>query len=122
MRRLEPDEPTVRTSKRERFRIPVDGIAAADMFERNPFVPAMPLLAATKRTGHPRATASQEIEDLHESILPSRGYPYSPPLLEHGSVLAYCRPSAHRARAGGRSHGTLGLLRGGHDSPISPED
>lgn len=65
MRRLEPDEPAVRTGKRERFRIAVDGIAADDMFERNPFVPAVPLLPATKRTIHASAAASQEIEDLH---------------------------------------------------------
>ena len=82
MRRLEPDEPAVRTGKRERFRIPVDGIAAGDMFERNPFVPAMPLLPATKRTAHTSAAASQEIEDLQPIHLSGRGHPYSPRLLE----------------------------------------
>ena len=65
MRRLEPNESAVRTGERERFRIAVDGIAADNMFERNPFVPAVPLLSATKRTVHASAAASQEIENLH---------------------------------------------------------
>jgi hypothetical protein len=64
MRRLEPDEPAVRTGEGKRFRVSIHRVAADDMLERNPLVPAVPLLAAAERTVLSSAAASQEIEDL----------------------------------------------------------
>jgi hypothetical protein len=68
MRRLKPDEPAVRTGEGKCFRVSIHRVASGDMLERNPLVPAVPLLAAAKGTVLSSAAASQEIEDLHRSI------------------------------------------------------
>jgi hypothetical protein len=65
MRRLKPNETAVRTGEGKRFRVSIHRIAAGDVLERNPLVPAVPLLAAAKRTAPSSAAAPQEIEDLH---------------------------------------------------------
>ena len=72
--RLEPDEATIRTGERERFRASVDGGAAGDVLERDALVPAMPVLTATEGTRYARVAAPQEIKDALRclSYLPRR--------------------------------------------------
>ena len=72
VRRLEPDEATVRTGERECFGLSVDRVAANDMLERDTLVPAVPLLFATEGTGHARTAAPEEIKYVLRRYRPSR--------------------------------------------------
>ena len=60
---LEPDEAAVRAGEWERFAPPVHGPAPDRMVERDPFVPAVPVLMAAERAGHARSPTPQEVED-----------------------------------------------------------
>jgi hypothetical protein len=62
VRRLEPDEATVRTGEREGFGPSVDRLAANDMLERDTLVPTVPLLLATEGTSHARTAAAEKIK------------------------------------------------------------
>ena len=60
---LEPDEPAVRARERERLRTPVERFAPDRVVERDPLVPAVPVLVAAEGTGHARSPTPQEVED-----------------------------------------------------------
>ena len=60
---LESDEPAVRAGERERLGTPVERSAPDRVVERDPLVPAVPVLVAAERTGHARFPTPQEVEN-----------------------------------------------------------
>lgn len=60
---LEPHEAAVRTGQWERLASPIGGRAPDRMVERDPFVPAVPVLLTAERARQSRSSTPQEIED-----------------------------------------------------------
>jgi len=60
---LEPDEAAIRAGERERLASSIDGSAPDRVVERDPFVPALPLLVPAEWAGDAGSPTLQEVED-----------------------------------------------------------
>ena len=101
VRGLQADEAAVSTGEGECFGPSVDRLASDDMLERDPFVPALPLLVAAERAAHARLPALEEIED---ALHPNHARP--------GRCRRFPIPSSHLIGGPVRSFVGLGRLPG----------